>query len=470
MMLLEASLYTVDEEIAALQQKRQRILQGVEVVAQQQHKLNVRMEACKASVLARWQALQTRFGLVENEPPSMVALLPVVVMINILENLSFKDINFAVSRNESKPLKIIPASFWSSPILPPSQAPQTYDSPQLHTYDRIEHNWWTSVCRSKRLPGHSDWITCMQFDGKMLVTGSWDGSIKLWNIDTYESHTLSTTDNGHNAGITCVQFKNNRLISGSSDSTLRIWDLSTSECLHVLRGHTDGVSCLTIIDDATVASGSLDNTVNLWSIETGKLLHSFSTHNSGITCLAYKNNLLISGAMSGTINVIDIPSRIVLQTLHGHSDRVTSIQWWDGPHGERIISSSWDYTIRIWNIQSGKSVHVLSGHSFRVRCTYVRGNILVSGSWDTTVRVWDLLTGKCIHTLQGHSFNVWGVQFEGKRLVTAGWDRKVKVWDLESGKLLYTLDGHTESIICLQFKGSKLVTGAKEIIVWDFDI
>ncbi|EFA85454.1 fatty acyl-CoA synthetase [Heterostelium album PN500] len=276
---------------------------------------------------------------------------------------------------------------------------------------------------------------------------------------------------GHQAGITCLQFKGNRLISGSSDSTLRIWDLSTGECLHILRGHTDGVSCLTLIDDNMIASGSLDNTINLWSIETGKLLHSFAKHVTGITCLYYKNNLLISGTMGGVLNVIDLPSRIVLQTLHGHSDRVTSIQWWDNPNGEpSIISSSWDYTLRVWNLQTGKSIHVLSGHTFRVRCTYIRGNILVSGSWDTTVRVWDLLTGKCIHTLTGHSFNVWGVQFEGKRLVTAGWDRKVKVWDLESGKLQYTLDGHTESIICLQFKGSKLVTAAKEIIVWDFDV
>ncbi|GAM27875.1 hypothetical protein SAMD00019534_110510, partial [Acytostelium subglobosum LB1] len=575
LVLLEARLADVEHEMSVMLSLKQELVDNIQRVKKDKYALDQRMVHCKHSVLLKWKHLAAKFGFSESEAPSIISLLPTEVMLNIFGFLSFQDISFSVSRvsklwhrlsmsdviwkylfqckwntldvhhqNESKPLKVIASSFWSSPILPPSQPPNAeilpstiFSTQQPHTTNpqyssssfssftnnvnnsinnnnninvdvnnnnnnnnnivdannnnnsnnhkrvridwrelylkrlKIEHNWWTSNCRSKKFPGHSDWTTCMQFDAKILVTGSWDSSLKLWNIDTGDCVVLSSPQmGGHQAGITCIQFKGNRLISGSSDATLRIWDLSTGDCLHVLRGHTEGVSCLTIIDDNTVASGSLDNTINLWSIETGKLLHSFSTHVTGITCLYYKNNLLISGTMGGVLNVIDLPSRIVVQTLHGHSDRVTSIQWWDNPNGEsHIVSSSWDYTLRVWNIQTGRAIHVLSGHTFRVRCTYIRGNILVSGSWDTTVRVWDLLTGKCIHTLIGHSFNVWGVQFEGKRLVTAGWDRKVKVWDIETGKLLYTLEGHTESIICLQFKGSKLVTAAKEIIVWDFD-
>ncbi|KYQ93601.1 F-box/WD-repeat protein [Tieghemostelium lacteum] len=669
LVLLEARLHEMNLEIQSISLKRQMLIEDITKANNEKLSLQQTMNNCRQSVSEKWISIADRYGFNPRESFSLFSILPLEVMINIFEYLSFTDINLCICRvskqwyrysladsiwknlfqikwntldihhqNESKPLKAIPSSFWSSPILPPSQPPNysptlpnnqnnnninnnnnnrriiplpsntggslpntipipqqqitnnnnnnvypsssilptntpihliNYnnkrtssfmsddedddykyrygggfggnsnginssggfsDSKDTDTEDednkslnhshlgngidtdtdddsksisslssiqanpdrpsfkkrlridwrelfikrqRIENNWLRGVQKATKLPGHTDWITCLQFDGRILVTGSWDSSLKVWNIDTGDCMILSglETDSGHSSGITCVQFKGNKLISGSSDSTLRIWDLSTGECIHVLQGHTDGVSCLCIIDDFTLASGSLDNTINLWSIESGKLLHSFSNHISGISCLYYKNNLLISGTMGGTLNVIDIPSRICLQTFHGHGDRVTSIQWWECPDdgGVRIISSSWDYTLRVWNLQTGKAVHVLTGHSFRVRCTQVRGNILVSGSWDTTVRVWDLLTGKCIHTLFGHSFNVWSLQFEGNRLVTAGWDKKVKVWDIDAGKLLYTLEGHTESIICIQFKGSKLVTAAKEIIVYDFD-
>eukprot|EP01132_Coremiostelium_polycephalum_P007905 gene7905-9728_t len=584
--LLEGALEEVDNEIKAAVDKKNRILKGIDSIHNDQDRLRQSMLACKQSVMKKWRDMSIKFGFSIDEPVSLFQVLPLEVMINIFENLSFHDINLSIARvckqwykisfadsiwknlfhyrwnnsnlendhvnqngcggggnggtissnsvghhSECKPLvKVIPASFWTNSLLNHTQQQQQHDplamcvgshilpsSRTITTSDtaetvaglksedgdsnnnnggsntkrmridwrenylkrqRIEDNWLKGNHKTIKLQGHTDWITCMQFDGKILATGSWDASLKVWNIETGDCRVLSSLEinskvgpnaGGHTHGITCVQFQGNRLISGSSDSTLRIWDLSTGECVHILRGHTDGVSCLCIIDDVTLASGSLDNTINLWSMETGKLLHSFTNHISGISCLYYKNNLLISGTMGGTLNVIDIPSRICLQTLHGHGDRVTSIQWWDSSDGDRIVSSSWDYTLRVWNLQTGKAIHVLSGHTFRVRCTQVRGNILVSGSWDTTVKVWDLSTGKCLHTLFGHSFNVWGVQFEGNRLVTAGWDKKVKVWNIDSGKLLYTLEGHTESIICSQFKGSKLVTAAKEIIIYDFD-
>lgn len=51
------------------------------------------------------------------------------------------------------------------------------------------------------------------------------------------------------------------------------------------------------------------------------------------------------------------------------------------------VSGSRDATLRVWNIETGEAMHVLSGHSASVRCIEVSGNKVVSGSYDSTCRV-----------------------------------------------------------------------------------
>ena len=75
----------------------------------------------------------------------------------------------------------------------------------------------------------------------------------------YASHTLT----GHTRGVSCLAVIDGKLVSGSWDNTIKVWDLKTDQCLHTLTGHTDGVSSLAVIDGKLV-SGSLDNTIKVW--------------------------------------------------------------------------------------------------------------------------------------------------------------------------------------------------------------
>jgi WD40 repeat protein len=73
------------------------------------------------------------------------------------------------------------------------------------------------------------------------------------------------------------------------------------------------------------------------------------------------------------------------------------------------------------------------------------GKRAVSASRDHTLKVWDLETGRALRTLEGHSAYVFGVAVtpDGKQVVSASWDETLKVWDLSTGGALYTLLGHS---------------------------
>src|SRR5687768_9422252 len=82
----------------------------------------------------------------------------------------------------------------------------------------------------KTLNGHKDWVTAIAFapNGRLLASGSRDGTIKLWDV---KMGTVVATLTGHEAGITCLAFAGKRLASGSADKTIQIWDVASRDSL-----------------------------------------------------------------------------------------------------------------------------------------------------------------------------------------------------------------------------------------------
>jgi WD40 repeat protein len=92
-------------------------------------------------------------------------------------------------------------------------------------------------------------------------------------------------------------------------------------------------------------------------------------------------------------------------------------------------------------------VQTLLGHAGPVASVALTadGRRAVSSWWDSTLKVWDLETGSEVRGLAGHSDRVAGVAMgaNGRRAVSASWDGSLKVWDLESGREVFTLAAHT---------------------------
>jgi WD40 repeat protein len=143
--------------------------------------------------------------------------------------------------------------------------------------------------------------------------------------------------------------------------------------------------------------------------------------------------------------------------------------------GQRAVSASYDRTLRLWDLESGRTLRLLEGHQGWVRAVAVTadGRRAVSGSDDRTLRLWDLSTGQTIRTFEGHKdwVRTVAVTADGQRAVSGSDDRTLRLWDLERGQTIRLLEGHTDWVraVAVAADGRQAVSGSDDrtLRLWD---
>ncbi|KAK6176507.1 hypothetical protein SNE40_014777 [Patella caerulea] len=301
---------------------------------------------------------------------------------------------------------------------------------------RLRNNWLSGRCTVRTFEGHTQGISCVQFDDSRIVSGSSDKTIKVWNIRTNAPWSVQTLV-GHSGTVRCLHLDGNRLVSGSSDTTIKVWDLSTQDswssiaCKVTMIGHTETVRCLQV-DDDKVISGSYDMTLKVWDLRTGQSRMTLRGHQAAVLCVHFNETKIVSGSCDKTIKVWNYTGSC-LMTLTGHQDAVTCLQF----DTTRIVSGSLDYNLKFWDIHSGDCVNTIDwkaaeGHTGVVRCLQADGWRLVSAADDKTIKVWNLETGQRLVTLRNHTDGVTCLQFNDFIIVSGSYDKTVKLWDFSS--------------------------------------
>ncbi|KIW24452.1 uncharacterized protein PV07_10164 [Cladophialophora immunda] len=227
-------------------------------------------------------------------------------------------------------------------------------------------------------------------------------------------------------------------------------------------------------DQGVVTSLHLTDKYIVVAMDNAKI-HVFNTvgehqktlkgHVMGVWAMIPWDDILVSGGCDRDVRVWDMKTGRSIHVLRGHTSTVRCLKMSDA---NTAISGSRDTTLRIWDLQSGVCKNVLVGHQASVRCLAIHGDLVISGSYDTTARVWSISEGRCLRTLTGHFSQIYAIAFDGNRCATGSLDTSVRIWNPKTGMCTAILQGHTSLVGQLQLRGDTLVTGGSDgsVRVW----
>jgi len=320
----------------------------------------------------------------------------------------------------------------------------------------------------KTFEGHTEGVLAVALDRNFLVSGSCDGTIKVWN---HLSASCNITLTGHTGWVNLLEFldSDGKLVSGSYDQTIKLWDLHKGIKIHTLRGHKGSISCMKIKDRAII-TGSYDNQLNLWDPRHyKKSMMTFTGHTAPVLCFELKgNNELVTGSRDTTLRVWDIRTGKTLRTLTGHNDWVKCCKI----EGDLVLSGSCDSSIKIWNLTNNDPCRTLSGHSGTINHIHIDSarKRVYSSSADSSIKVWNLQEGTLQQTLQSHTDEVLVCLPFNKLIASCSFDSSVKIWSPENGTLLCNLIGHNLRMSSMISFENKILTASwdKTVKLWEF--
>ncbi|QDT42001.1 Serine/threonine-protein kinase PrkC [Gimesia alba] len=206
---------------------------------------------------------------------------------------------------------------------------------------------------------------------------------------------------GHQARITSVDCASSArmLVSGSLDGSVRLWNLADREQVGVLELQRPVYSvCFKPQSEHEVYVCSNSRMIELWDLREQKKLKEFSGMSFQVLCmdLSEDGTRLVAGGGDRTVRVWDTESGELLATLEGHSGPVHSVAMpsitrFNLP-GSYVVSGSEDATVRYWDIGQKQEISCFTGHSAAVSSVAIspRNEFVVSGSIDGTIRRWKL--------------------------------------------------------------------------------
>ncbi|KAE9604591.1 putative transcription factor WD40-like family [Lupinus albus] len=229
---------------------------------------------------------------------------------------------------------------------------------------------------------------------------------------------------------------------------LLVWEWRSESYILKQQGHYFDVNCVAYSPDSQLlATGADDNKVKVWTVSSGFCFVTFSEHTNSVTALHFtaSNNCLLSASLDGTVRAWDLIRYRNFKTFTTPSSR-QFVSLAADQSGEVICAGTSDsFEVFVWSMRTGRLLDVLSAHEGPVHGLMFSPTnaILASSSWDKTVRLWDVFNGKgSVETLT-HTHDVLTVVYrpDGRQLACSTLDGQIYFWDPIDGLLMYTIEG-----------------------------
>ncbi|CDO68205.1 hypothetical protein BN946_scf184938.g57 [Trametes cinnabarina] len=313
-------------------------------------------------------------------------------------------------------------------------------------------------------------------NSKYLLTGSWSGNVKLWNVPQC---TPVRTYRGHNDRVGGVAWHPEATKSQSEDAVNFVSgaaDLAVNLCetpIATMKGHADRIARVAFHPSGKyVASASFDTTWRLWDVNTQKELLLQEGHSKEVFSIEFQNDgaLCASGGLDAIGRVWDLRTGRTAMVLDGHVQAIFGISF--SPNGYQIATGSGDDTIRIWDMRSLKALYTIPAHMSNVsdvRFFYAdelppnytppssAPDVVMNGTEEAAESNPDV---KPADKEEDKVLEEWRYR-SGLYFASAGYDGFVKLWSADDWQLLRTLptDGGKVMSVDLSHDGRMLASG-----------
>ncbi|MDJ0659594.1 MAG: WD40 repeat domain-containing protein [Crocosphaera sp.] len=320
-------------------------------------------------------------------------------------------------------------------------------------------------------------------NGKFLASGTDDGMVRLWNLETGEfKQSLS---HNHNHWIRSLAFSpdGDKIASASEDTTICISDVQTCKHLHTLRGHNGGVWSIDFHPKlAWLLSGEMGCNVKIWNYESGECSRIAQGYGQEIKPITYSpdGTILAVGTNQAIVYLKDSSQGETKAEIPTYSGNILSLAY--SPDSQILIGGSDDTKLYIWDtFNSNKLLKSLAEHKNWIRTVAYSpdGKLIATGSDDKTVKLWDAYTYKRLQTFTGHTDWIQSVYFHPTKplLISGSDDGTIKFWDIDNLQQadplvkIYNTRQHEVWTIAISPNGKLMASGSNDntICIWDLE-
>ena len=243
--------------------------------------------------------------------------------------------------------------------------------------------------------------------GLLVVIGTKQGELQLFDLAS--STLLETVENAHDGAIWSLDITNDgkRLITGSADKTVKFWDFelenlpvpgSSGKVIPTLRLHhnttleinDDVLSVKLSPDNKFLAVSLLDNTVKIFFLDTMKFFLSLYGHKLPVLSIdiSYDSKLIITSSADKNIKIWGLDFGDCHKSIFAHDDSIMSVRFL--PESHNFFSCSKDGLVKYWDGDKFQCIQKLAAHQSEVWALAIAGDasFVVSSSHDRSIRVW----------------------------------------------------------------------------------